>query len=206
MLLGSILKWPKHISRKMCKVTFIITALSKLRQEDYFKFKSKLGYIVRTRIAVATLQNPSQKQTRSASLSFLCMNCRDIFPFLLLDTTGRLTSHTQHLQFFIWLLVWLYFIKISTQGVMYFSWYSAWLVCKKPWVLSLAIHVFPTFRKQLGESEIQSNPWLHGKLVKQICIEKNWDPWRPVSWWLSPFQITSLPHTLTSPVYSLQLN
>lgn len=153
MLLGTSLKWPKHISRKMCKVTFIITALRKLRQEDYFKFKSKLGYRVRTRIAVATLQNPSQRQTRSVSLAFLCMNCRDILPSLLLDTTGRLTSHTQHLQFFIWLLVWLYFIKISTQEVMYFSFYSACLACKKPRVLSLATHVFPTFRKLSWENQ-----------------------------------------------------
>lgn len=191
MLLGTILKWPKHISRKMCKVTFIITALRKLRQD--FKFKSKLGYRVRTRIAVATLCLKNEQEVQVSSLPAP-------------DTTGRLTSHIQHLQFFIWLLIWLYFIKISTQGVMYFSWYSACLACKKPWVLSLATQVFPTFRKQLGESGIHSNPWLHGKLVKQICMEKNWGPWRPVSGWFSPSQITSFPHTLISPVYSLQLS
>lgn len=48
----------------MFKATFIIPELQKLRQEDYFKSKSRLGYIVSTRIAVAILQNPGSKTNK----------------------------------------------------------------------------------------------------------------------------------------------
>lgn len=69
----------RHKSYRLAQLLMtVIPALGNLRQEDGSKFKAILGYLVNTRSAQATEQNPSQKKNQN----MMCLMQKPLSPLL----------------------------------------------------------------------------------------------------------------------------